>query len=1138
MSDSTGRVAAIRVGDVDLPEPLIEAHADGRLALFVGAGASSDPPASLPDFKALAGKIASRTIGSHLNERDPARLLDRLQAEHEINVHAEIRKVLTEAQPEPNATHEAIVRLALSAPSGQPRIVTTNYDTLLSQLLPTDTRTYEYPDLPGRGDFTGVVYLHGSLKDARGGLVATDSHLADAYMGTRAVGTLFLERLFDKCSVLFVGYSLDDVLVRYLLKAHSTTSKLYTLTTRPDDPRWRELRVCPVGYESHSQLPAILSRWADHAEAGIAGEDQRVGVIVAAGPPPVEYDDLYLREVLQDPHRVGLFAGRAQDARWLRWVASTLHPGLVFTQAGDLTESQHQLQAWFARCFATDDDPARAALELIGDSGSVMPLGLWRQMMWSLRSRRCGVSSDLKRRLLVAMTDAAPAAGGDLLLEVIEDCQAPDDDSLVLELFARVHSPRMRDPEQRSLRVLHLEPGTDMLERFRHLAADLSAIADQRLRQDARRDDLLGRYRRSRPAVEAHPQNDVIGDPDRLVDAARDLLDFQIQDAPEAATAQLRAWEESRWTILQRLALYGHTVRGDLTPDAKLAVLVECPDLFVDRELHHEAMHLIAAALPAASPSVVDQLVAAVCDHETSNRIRFHKLAWIAHHAAGSRTAQAAFHAEQAAQPNLQMSEHPDFLQWVEITTTSEIPDYHRADLPNLAALILDDPPAALELIVSHYTDPGTDTAPSPRWFDALRCVQAVTEEDLQACLSLLEALASFQSPHMEAVALVASTALASLDKAVRQDDTLRESTNIRRLCVRLWRAATDRWPQPEPGTRERDWTQAAANSCAGQLARLFLLTIKPRQPQPGEADATLLRAGDTLMLRVMLKSDTAASHHAQNVCAQHLWWLHSLDRHGVGRHVLASLDPTTDQERAVRFWEGYLYHPRWSHEMIEDGLTEHLVAFAPHVNGRSRDPREGFAHLTTGLSLYSTAQPLDPQSPWLNRLTVTASEPTRVRFIQTLGHELSNLPPHQRQQHWDRWVNRYLTNRANGEPTPLSPKEATATAAAGAQMGDLFPAVVDIVVLTQAPLAPEQIILLLLTHTDRDDTEPSIAERHPHTTAQLLAHMLAPPTQRADLAAWESTLWDAYRLLDQHGAVTPELEQQMTRLDVRPPAA
>ncbi len=1042
--------------------------------------------------------------------------------------------MLTEAQPEPNATHKAIVQLALSAASGQPRIVTTNYDTLLSQLLPTDSRTYEYPDLPGRGDFTGVVYLHGSLNDARGGLVATDSDLADAYMGTRAVGTLFLERLFEQSSVLFIGYSLDDVLVRYLLKAHTATSKLYILTTRPNDPRWRELRVHPVGYESHSRLPAVLSLWAEHTEAGIAGEGRRVGEIVFAGPPPEGPDDSYLRAVLQDPDRVGLFTGRAQDARWLKWVAETLHPGLVFKQAGDLTEAQRLLQAWFARCFATDDGPAQAALELVGGSGLVMPVGLWRQMMWSLRSPRCGVSPDLKRRLLVAMADAAPAAGSGPLLEVIEDCQTPHDDSLVLELFARVHSPRMRSPEQRSPRVRHREPGTDTLERFRHLAADLMAIADQRLRQDARRIGLFGTYRRTRQAIEPHPQD---RDPDPLVDAARDLLDIQIQDQPEAAAEQIRAWEKSRCAILQRLALYGLTTRSDITPDAKLAVLVECPDLLVDRELHHEAMSIIAAALPAASESVVDQLVAVVREHETSDSIRFNKLGWIAHHAAGSRTAQTAFDDEQAAHPDWQVSDHPDFLRWMEITTGSGVSDHYRADLPDLASLMGNDPAAALELIVSHYTDSGAGTARSPRWFDALRSVRAVIEEDLQACVLLLEALVSFQSPQMDAVASVASTALSSLDSALRQDDTLRESTNIRRLCVRLWRAATDRWPPPEPGNRERDLTQAAANSCAGQLARLFLLTIKPRQPQPASDDATLLRAGDALMLRVMLQGDTAASHHAQNVCAQHLWWLHGLDRHGVGRQALATLDPTTDQERAVRFWEGYLYHARWSHEMIEDGLLEHVIALAPYVNGCGREPREGFAHLTTGLSLYSTAQPLDLQSPWLNRLTVNASEPTRVRFIQTLGHELSNLPPQQGQQHWDRWVNRYLTLRANGEPIPLSPKEATATAAAGAQMGDLFPAVVDIVVLTHAPLAPEQVILLLLTDTDGDDTEASIAERHPHTTAKLLAHMLAPPTQRSDLDSWESTLWDAYRLLAQHGAVTPELEQQITRLDVRPPA-
>ena len=488
------------------------------------------------------------------------------------------------------------------------------------------------------------------------------------------------------------------------------------------------------------------------------------------------------------------------------------------------------------------------------------------------------------------------------------------------------------------------------------------------------------------------------------------------------AAAQIRAWETSRWAILQRLALYGHTVRGDITPDAKLAVLVGRPSLLVDRALHHEAMRLIAEALPGASASVVDQLVAAVRDNEVSDTIRFNKLGWIARHAPDSQTAQATFNAERSAHPGWQMFEHADFLEWVEITVTAGLPDDRRADLPNLAALVLDDPVGALDRVLSHYTDAGADLSPRGTWFDALGAVETVTDADPQTCLQLLDALATYRSEHMDAVVSVANTALMSLDRAVRQDDTLRAANDVRRLCVRLWRTVTDRWPQPEPGTRELDWTQATANSCARKAARLFFLTIKPNQPHPG--GPTSLRASDALMLRVMLKGNTAASHHAQNVCARHLWWLHTVDRHGVAQHVLASLDPTTDHERAVRCWEGYLYHARWSHEMVEDGLLEHLIAFAPNIDQRGSEPREGFAQLTATLSLYSTTQPVDPEFPWLTRLASTANESTRVRFIGTLGHQLSNLPHQQRHQHWDRWVSRYLTSRARGEPRPLSPEK------------------------------------------------------------------------------------------------------------------
>ena len=45
------------ISGVDLPAPLIEAHASGRLVIFVGAGASMGPPSALPGFKDLVKQI-------------------------------------------------------------------------------------------------------------------------------------------------------------------------------------------------------------------------------------------------------------------------------------------------------------------------------------------------------------------------------------------------------------------------------------------------------------------------------------------------------------------------------------------------------------------------------------------------------------------------------------------------------------------------------------------------------------------------------------------------------------------------------------------------------------------------------------------------------------------------------------------------------------------------------------------------------------------------------------------------------------------------------------------------------------------------------------------------------------------------
>ena len=53
-----GTLTSMRFGDVDLPAELVSAQADGRLVLFVGAGASVPAPSNLPTFRELAQRIA------------------------------------------------------------------------------------------------------------------------------------------------------------------------------------------------------------------------------------------------------------------------------------------------------------------------------------------------------------------------------------------------------------------------------------------------------------------------------------------------------------------------------------------------------------------------------------------------------------------------------------------------------------------------------------------------------------------------------------------------------------------------------------------------------------------------------------------------------------------------------------------------------------------------------------------------------------------------------------------------------------------------------------------------------------------------------------------------------------------------
>jgi hypothetical protein len=79
------------IREIDFPAPLIDAHRARELVIFVGAGASSDAPSNLPDFRKLTSDIAAEAQ-AHATKDDldrPDVFLGTLADRH-VDVHQRV----------------------------------------------------------------------------------------------------------------------------------------------------------------------------------------------------------------------------------------------------------------------------------------------------------------------------------------------------------------------------------------------------------------------------------------------------------------------------------------------------------------------------------------------------------------------------------------------------------------------------------------------------------------------------------------------------------------------------------------------------------------------------------------------------------------------------------------------------------------------------------------------------------------------------------------------------------------------------------------------------------------------------------------------------------------------------------------
>jgi hypothetical protein len=415
--------------DVALPQALLDALTEEKLVLFVGAGASVDVPSKLPLFGGLARQLSEMARVPSPKDEALDFFLGSMPAT--FDVHAHTRQIIQRKDSRPNSTHTALVRLASAHPPL--RIVTTNFDDHLASAADAVgvkiADRWIGPALPMGDDFAGLVHLHGSVTRDPRELVLTDSDFGRAYL-TAAWATRFLLPMFQKFTVLFVGYSHDDPIMRYLALGLPSATPRYAFTDakHANDAKWVRLGVSPISYpvvgEDHGALVGALEAWGSRARMGQLEHRARVREIVDAGAnlTPVDRDYLLGRIQTVDGARDFVRAAASCDAdslvEWLHWIEALPEFQKLFTGDTD-SDVGLELGNWFSQAFIAVPRLHGEALHTVQRLGQSFSEGLFSAACWATEhlSRQDASAGERWRTLLATSVQGrATSARRDTLL--------------------------------------------------------------------------------------------------------------------------------------------------------------------------------------------------------------------------------------------------------------------------------------------------------------------------------------------------------------------------------------------------------------------------------------------------------------------------------------------------------------------------------------------------------------------------------------------------------------------------------------------------------------------------------------------------------------------------------------------------
>ena len=1067
----------MKIGSIELDESIVRALRDDRLVVFAGAGVSMGSPSNLPSFKQLAINITEGT--GYIPKAPWDQLLGSLQSKG-VRVHEQASQYLSSPLSSPNDLHKNLLLLFQSI--DRVRLITTNFDyhfeIAAKELFGNQPDIYQAPALPLGKDFNGIVHVHGVLNRPNS-MVLTDSDFGRAYL-TEGWARRFLVEAFQYYTILFVGYSYSDVVMRYLARALPTNSETdrFALTQESENTEdWTNLGITPIKFnliESDNQFIELydcIEKLAKRSSRRVLDWQNRINEI-CKGVPPID-DELIgeIEEALNEVYSTRFFAKVARDIQWPKWLNDRKYLDALF-QDSPLNEREEILASWLVENYVIKH--SNEIFDIFATKGIHMNYTLWMLIVRKLGNEKEEIEDCMLSRWITIILESAPSKANPIMFVYLaKRCSNNNMIYLALKIFLFICEHQL--VIKRSF-LLSDEKTQDNVQRFdvdynlrsdqwtlnkiwiKCLKPHLPQIAQPLLSGiffhfesmfsdfmawgKANRDwDMSGL---KRAAIEPHSQDKHPKSIDVLIDATRDALEWISIDSPILLESWIERLIVSGVPILRRIAIHAINLHPKKTANEKLLWLLNHIRLDSIVE-HHEIYRTLALNFPQASHETRRQLVDTILSYRMSAtedrseevrtaRLHFHLLSWLIKVKSDCQIVKEALSPIINEYPEWRVSEHPDFNVWFG-------PMRWGSSSPWTVEQLLAMRPG--EKINDFLTYKG-DFFDGPDRDGLISAIETACKQDVNWAFALIEKLAEKKQWDSD----IWPSIIRGLQEAELSEQECRKA--LRSIA------------RTELYTKQSYYIAGFIYSIVKDEGKPYALSLLEDANRvaleiwdiKGKADcdryisdwlqSAINETGGVIVefwlhgLSLLLQHKSIARSIPDNYKK---WFENIIDdptfRGGFGRSILCSQTPFLyglDEEWVRKYiiplfnqtnsnlfsqaWHGFLAWGNLSNLSLAEEMLPAFISTVKRLNtDLSPDYRNRFIEFYTYLVVFIVDDPIEKIIPeFFNE----GSLQDRVGFASHLGFMLSQMNFETKQQLWNRWLKMYWEERLHNIPAPL----------------------------------------------------------------------------------------------------------------------